>query len=215
MKHPETVSAYLFDFDGTLVNSMPYWADAMLQILDQSGVDYPENIIQIITPMGLHNTCVYLHEQFGIGTDGDDVMRMVEEFATPLYENEIPAKEFVKEKLLGLKEEGKILCVLTASPHKWVDPCLKRNGLYDLFREVWTYEDFSTPKTDPATYTEAAARLGLAVTDAAFLDDNINACRGAAESGIVTIGVYDETSKDDRPLFDEVCRRYINTFEEL
>ena len=38
---------YLFDFDGTLVDSMPYFVGLMLRILDENGVKY-ENIYKDI-----------------------------------------------------------------------------------------------------------------------------------------------------------------------
>lgn len=43
---------YLFDFDGVLVDSMPYWAGMMINILETAKVNYPEDIIKIITPLG-------------------------------------------------------------------------------------------------------------------------------------------------------------------
>ena len=44
------MATYLFDFDGTLVDSMPNWAKQMLSILDDYNVDYPDDIIKTVTP---------------------------------------------------------------------------------------------------------------------------------------------------------------------
>ena len=43
-------SAYLFDFDGTLVDSMPSYASAMLRILDDNDIKYDSDLIKVITP---------------------------------------------------------------------------------------------------------------------------------------------------------------------
>lgn len=43
---------YLFDFDGTLVDSMPSFVSTMLRILDENGISYGEDIIKTITPLG-------------------------------------------------------------------------------------------------------------------------------------------------------------------
>ena len=40
-------NTYIFDFDGTLVDSMPYWAQKVLGILDDCGVAYPADVIKI------------------------------------------------------------------------------------------------------------------------------------------------------------------------
>ena len=50
---------YLFDFDGTLVDSMPTYGAMMLRILDEYGVKYPSDIIKIITPLGFIGTAEY------------------------------------------------------------------------------------------------------------------------------------------------------------
>lgn len=43
---------YLFDFDGTLVDSMPTFVSAMLRILDENHISYDNGIIKIIPPWG-------------------------------------------------------------------------------------------------------------------------------------------------------------------
>ena len=48
MKH----RAYIFDFDGTLVDSMPYVAKHILNFLRSRGIRPPENMIEILTPLG-------------------------------------------------------------------------------------------------------------------------------------------------------------------
>ena len=47
---------YLFDFDGTLVDSMPTFTALMLRILDEHNVEYDESIIKTITPLGYVGT---------------------------------------------------------------------------------------------------------------------------------------------------------------
>ena len=54
---------YLFDFDGTLVDSMPSYISVMLRILDENDVAYGKDIIKIITPLGYLGTAKYYVEQ--------------------------------------------------------------------------------------------------------------------------------------------------------
>ena len=53
------IKAYLFDFDGTLVDSMPTYVSVMLRILDENGVKYEDDIIKTITPLGYKGTAEY------------------------------------------------------------------------------------------------------------------------------------------------------------
>ena len=50
---------YLFDFDGTLVDSMPTFGAMILQIVNEYGVDYPGDILKITTPLGYKGTAQY------------------------------------------------------------------------------------------------------------------------------------------------------------
>ena len=53
------MKTYLFDFDGTLVDSMPTYVSAMLKILDDNGISYGNDIVKIITPLGVLGTAEY------------------------------------------------------------------------------------------------------------------------------------------------------------
>ena len=46
------MKTYLFDSDGTLVDSMPTFCRTMLRILDEHGIKYGSDITKIITPLG-------------------------------------------------------------------------------------------------------------------------------------------------------------------
>ena len=205
---------YLFDFDDTLVDSMPHWAGSMVRVLDDHGIPHADDIIRIITPLGLHGTAEYFQ---GLGLDLP-IDRIIEEmyaYLTPLYRDTIGEKEGVRECLEAMKKRGIGLHVLTASPHPWLDPCLMRLGLYDLFDNVWSCEDFGTGKTNPNIYTEAAKRIGAPVSDITFLDDNINADRTAKQAGMPVIGVYDDTSAHDEAAMRDLVDGYIHSFREL
>ena len=205
---------YLFDFDGTLVDSMPYWASSMLRVLDDHHITYGDDIIRIITPLGLHGTAKYF-QSIGLDLPVERILEEMNAYLTPLYCNTIVEKAGVKDCLEAMKAAGIGLHVLTASPHRWLDPCLKRAGLFNLFDNVWSCEDFGTGKTDPEIYRAAACRIGAEIMDITFLDDNINADRTAKTAGMPVIAVYDDTSRDDEPAMRELCDGYINDFFEL
>lgn len=38
---------WLFDFDGTLVDSMPYWSAGMVGVLDNHGIKYEDGIVNV------------------------------------------------------------------------------------------------------------------------------------------------------------------------
>ena len=149
-------STYIFDFDGTLVDSMPYWAQKVLNILDDCGVRYPSDIIKIVTPLGDRGTAEYMRDTLGVPLPLEEIFRQMDAFALVKYRDVIEIKEGVREYLARLRAAGCTLHVLTASPHEMLDPCLKRIGIFDWFDHVWSCEDFGTSKSDPEIYKMAA-----------------------------------------------------------
>ena len=61
-----TAKGYFFDFDGTLVDSMDPAIDALLGFLRERGVRYPENIVEIMLPLGYKGIASYFSDAFGI-----------------------------------------------------------------------------------------------------------------------------------------------------
>ena len=184
---------YLFDFDGTLVDSMPIYIDTMIQILEDYDIDYPEDIVKIITPLGTQGTADYYIE-LGVPLPKEEIIERMGRGMVEAYCTQIPGKDDVIETLRVLKERGDSLNVLTASPHITLDACLKRLGIFDWFDNVWSCDDFATTKADPEIYKQAAGRMGVSVEDVLFLDDNLNAIRTAQTAGMQVCGVYDASS---------------------
>lgn len=205
---------YLFDFDGTLVDSMPNFVSAMLRILDENGIAYESDIVKTITPLGLMGTAKY-YLSLGLKMPMDQLLDTMKRYMADAYFYTIPAKKNVIETLHILKQQGASLNVLTASPHVTLDPCLKRLGIYDLFDNVWSCDDFATTKADPQIYKMAAARMGADENDVLFLDDNINADMTAKQAGMQVCGVYDDSSKDYVAQMQQVNDYYIFDFSEL
>jgi len=205
---------YLFDFDGTLVDSMPTYVSAMLRILDEHNISYGDDIVKIITPLGLNGTAEYFI-QLGLTLPKTEIMKLMGKYMLDGYLYHIPAKSNVISTLQNLKARGDRLNVLTASPHITLDPCLKRLGIYDLFENVWSCDDFDTTKADPQIYTMAAQRIGVPVEQVLFLDDNLNADKTAKMAGMPVCGVYDESSKDYVEEMKAATDFYIYDFSEL
>ncbi len=208
------MNTYLFDFDGTLVDSMPTFASVMLRILDDNKIEYESNIVKVITPLGLGGTAEYFIK-LGLDMPKENIMKLMRDYMLDEYQYHIQAKQNVIDVLLRLKESGANLNVLTASPHATLDVCLKRIGIYDLFSNVWSCDDFNTTKSDPEIYRLAAKRIGVAPENVLFLDDNLNANLTAKKAGMQVCGVYDESSHDYIDEIKAATDYYIYDFSEL
>lgn len=208
------MQTFLFDFDGTLVDSMPTYVGAMLRILDENNIKYGEDIVKIITPLGVLGTAKYF-QKLGVKRSLEELVENMKKYMAEAYFYNIPAKEGVISSIKKLKEQGASLNVLTASPHITLDACLKRLDMFDLFDNVWSCDDFSTTKSDPEIYKAAAKKLGVKVEEVLFVDDNINADITAKTAGMKVCGIYDDSSKDLQEEMKKECDFYVYKFEEI
>ena len=209
------IKACLFDFDGTLVDSMPAYISVMTGVLDEYGIEYGDDLIKTITPLGTAGTVRYFIEELGVKLTAEE---LTEKFGKDMYfeyANNIPAKNNVVSVVKELKERGVSLNVLTASPHLTLDVCLKRLGIFDLFDNVWSCDDFNTTKADPEIYKMCAEKIGEKAEDIMFIDDNFNADKTAKSAGMIVCGVYDESSKEYVDEIKAITDFYIYDFEEL
>ena len=208
------MATYLFDFDGTLVDSMDTYAGVMLSILDKNGIKYEKDIVKVITPLGYLGTANHF---IGMGVKASVLQLVCEMKAGMVYEYtyNVGEKPNVISTLKALKEKGDSLNILTASPHEVLDPCLKRLGIFELFDNVWSCDDFETTKANPEIYKMAAEKMGVAVGDAIFLDDNFNAVKTAKTAGMRVFGVYDKSSEEYTEEMKSISERYISDFSQL
>lgn len=207
-------TAYLFDFDGTLVDSMPTFISVMLRILDEFNVKYDDSIVKTITPLGYSGTAEYF-KKLGVPLSTEEMVKIMNDYAYDEYLYNIPAKSNVISTLKELKRLGAHLNVLTASPHTVLDPCLKRLGIFDLFSNIWSCDDFNTTKADPEIYKMVSEKIGKPIGEILFLDDNYNADKTAKSAGMKVCGVFDTSSAD---YVDEIKLEtdyYIYDFSEL
>ena len=207
-------SAYLFDFDGTLVDSMPTFVSVMLRILDENNIKYEDDIVKVITPLGYAGTARYF-KKLGVPLSEEELVKQMNQYAYNEYIYNSPAKANVISVLKELKNRGASLNVLTASPHSVLDPCLKRLEIYDLFNNVWSCDDFATTKSDPLISVKAAEKLGEPVDKVLFLDDNYNPDKTAKTAGMKVCGVFDESSAEYADEIKAVADYYIDDFAEL
>lgn len=205
---------YGFDLDGTLVNSMPTYSKGILKLLDDRGITYGPELIEILTPPGYTKSAEYYINELGIEGTVEGLVKEIENNLFPLYATEVKLKPHVKEYLEHLKAGGAKLFVLTASPHPATDPCLKNNGVFDLFDQVWSVEDFKMSKSSPDLFWKVADVLGARVEEITYYDDNLTAVINSTKAGYDTVAVYDGQKPELWSQIKETGKHYIDSFQD-
>ncbi len=102
---------------------MPTYISAMLKILDDNNVSYNDDIIKIITPLGVKGTAKHFIE-LGVNKPLDEIVSNMKEYMFEKYLNDIPAKK-------GAKETGMIVCgVYDISSDEYTEQIKSATDLY-------------------------------------------------------------------------------------
>ena len=188
---------YIFDLDGTLVDSMPYFSRGMLSIADDAGIKYTDDLIKILTPLGYVGGAEYYINHLGIEDSVDSICEKVRARLLPEYQHNIPLKAGVKKYLEKLHACGGRLFVLTASPYVMAMASLENNGVSHLFEKIWSVEDFGLTKSDTRLFFKVADTIGCQPHDIHYFDDSLIALKNAKLAGYVTYGVYDAQTEEE------------------
>lgn len=207
---------YIFDLDGTLVDSMTYFSKGILSIADDAGIKYDGTLIKILTPLGYTKSAEYYVNELGIQDTVENIVKKIGDRLVYEYSNNIVTKRGVKEYLKKLHAAGARLFVLTASPHLVTDVCLKNNGIFDLFEKVWSVEDHGLSKSSPELFFKVAKDIGCRENEIHYFDDSLIALENAKKAGYITYGVYDAQSDTELSrMKDELSDILVMSFEEL
>ena len=120
--------AFIFDCDGTLVNSTPVWAYAQPELLHRHGVDVTVDDFAQFEHLSLEDECQAYHDTWGIGTGGEELYRELSEILIDGY-SKVPPREGLLAFLDQAKAAGVAMCVATSTPAELVQSALAGAGL--------------------------------------------------------------------------------------
>ena len=206
----------IFDMDGTVLDSMQAWVDAIGHILTRRGITPPADLREITRPMNGMLLVDYLQREFLPGITGREITDEVGAYMEDFYSNRVQAKAGVKNFLSLLKMEGVQCYLATATHRELVRRAIAHAGLEPYFKGIITSGEVGTNKIDsPDIYEWAMKRMGGNKADTVVFEDALFAIRTAKKAGFRVAGVYDPDSEADQEEIRALSDYYITSFEEL
>lgn len=107
------------------------------------------------------------------------------------YSNNVQPVSGAREALLGLKQRGFLLGIITDTiyPIEWKMRRLEKAGVADLIDVVACSSDLGAHKPDPAVYLYALQQAKLQQGEAAFVGHLGIELDGARQTGMITIAI--------------------------
>jgi beta-phosphoglucomutase-like phosphatase (HAD superfamily) len=176
--------AFIFDCDGTLVDSMPLHFAAWREAFQLFGApfEFTWELFQSRAGMGLEQTVRELNLQFATGLDPAAVVRAQVSASDRLLPNVRsiePVAAFAREVAASSP-----MSVASGGKRFHVEQSLRVTGLAPLFPVVVTQEDVTRGKPDPQMFLLAAARMGVRPESCLVLEDSPLGLEAAKAAGM-------------------------------
>lgn len=177
--------AYLFDCDGTVVDSMPLHYLAWRRALDAVSCEFPEELFYAWGGRPVDQILDDLSKDQGLVIPVHETAAIKEGY----FHEALPQLTAVAEVLEHIDEaHGRVpFAIVSGGSRESVIRSLKQLDLLDRFETLVCAEDYRLAKPNPEPYLMAAERLGVAPKDCLVFEDTdlgINAAKAAGMSWV-------------------------------
>ncbi len=182
-------AAVLWDTDGTLVDSEPYWMAAERELAAEHGATWTDEQALAMVGQEITYTARSLREQAGVtGTDDEITARLVSRVAERIRDSGPPWRPGARELLDALTAAGVPSALVTMSYREMAQAVLDSLPA-GTFAAVVTGDEVTRGKPHPEPYLTAARLLGVDIRDCVAIEDSIPGVASAEASGAATIAV--------------------------
>jgi beta-phosphoglucomutase-like phosphatase (HAD superfamily) len=182
-----TFKAYLFDCDGTIVNSMPLHYIAWKRVLAEWNCEFGEQTFYAWGGMPVAEIIATLNVRDGLTMPVEEVAKRKE----ALYFEILPQLKAVPEVLEHIEfSHGHIpFAVVSGSTRDSVTASLEVLGLLDKFETLVCAGDYERSKPDPEPFLLAAKRLGVKPEDCLVFEDTEMGIQAATAAGMASVKI--------------------------
>jgi len=197
--HHRPATAAIFDMDGLLVDTEPYWRGVEIAVLDELGVDGRPLIGHGLTAgMGIGEAVAFFRSRLGwVEPTDDEVARRIVAGVVAAIEQGAQLKEGAIEALDLMAAHGLVLALASGSGMVVIDAVLDRFGLRSRFATIATALHDPLGKPHPGVLLRTAGTLGVDPTECVVLEDSLNGCIAAKAARMRVIAVPEEHNRQD------------------
>lgn len=207
--------AAIFDMDGTLVDSMPYWRQHLRDLLAENGVDYGPQMDRIVNNQGAFDLLMEAVKPNHPDISRSEVIAIYQGRMLEDYQTRIQPKERALAYLSSLRKANIPCCIATATPRYLFEEMLVRTGLAEWIDFSITVPEIGKGKGQPDIFLYCANQYGLPPQACVVFEDTLKALRTAALAQFYTVGVADPAAVGDEAAIKATADRYIQSFQAL
>ncbi len=207
--------AAIFDFDGTLADSMYVWSKVDEEFLHARGIPVTQEYTDAMRTMYFETAAAYTKETYGLLETPEEIMQIWLELAHREYAESVRFKPGAAALVRKLKDSGCLLAMATSNNPYLLRPCLANNQMEGVFDLICYTSEVGMNKDHPEIYLYTAEKLGVKPEDCVVFEDIIEGICSAKKAGMHTIAVYDPANEAFREELKETAEGFIESYREM
>jgi len=190
--------AVIFDLDGLLADSEPWWNQIDAKLLAEYGVTYRGEYHRNVLGVSYRLAIEFYKNAFHISAPVEELMRRRGEIATEFFANRVGLFPSGKATLERLREMKICLALATSSVSASARPFLERTGIRSLFEVVITGDQVERGKPHPDIYMLAAEKLEMGSDSCLVIEDALAGIAAAKAANMRVAAIPDSRFVDPR-----------------
>jgi len=191
-------AAVLWDMDGTLVDTEPYWIASEFALAERYGAPWSREHALNLVGRDLLVAGRYIREHMGIDLTPEAIVEDLLDGVVERVRLEVPWRPGAVDLLAMLHDAGVPCALVTMSYQRFVAPILEHLPP-ETFRAVVTGDRIRMGKPHPEPYLTAAAALGAQPADCVAIEDSITGVTSAETAGCRVLVVPNHVGVPEGP----------------
>lgn len=209
-----TKKGFLFDMDGTIIDSMWMWEQIDIEYLGRYHIAYDKKLQREIEGKSFAECAAYFSEVLKIPETKEAMMAEWNRMAKDNYEHKVALKEGVRDFLEYAKKRQIPMGIATSNSRFLTDRVLQTLGVEEYFCSILTADEKMPGKPDPKIYLASAEAIGIPPCDCLVFEDVTKGIMAGQQAGMTVCAVYDPYN----PEWEQTKARaghFISSFTEL
>lgn len=190
-------SAVLWDMDGTILDSEPYWVAAEIELVERFGGHWTHEDGLRLVGQGLVHSAVVL-QRAGVDLTIDEIVNSLTDRVITLLDDAVPWRPGAVGMMAAIAEAGIPQALVTMSIDRMAR-LVAREIPGQPLSIIVAGDHVANPKPDPEAYVLAADCLGVDIHHCLAFEDSNAGIQSAVRSGAVTIGLPNLIDISDSP----------------
>lgn len=208
------LTAVIFDMDGVLIDSEPFWQRAQMAVFSELGHFHTEEDCNSTIGVRIDQLVAHWYRiRPWSGPTQEQVVQRILDQVIALILREGQPKEGVLEALALMEARGLKIGLATSSPFAMVEAVLGKLGIKDRFLAVHSAEVERFGKPHPDVYIHAAEKLGVEPVHCLAIEDSFTGLLAAKAASMKALIVPDPALVGDPRL--AIADHHLGSLAEL